>query len=59
MELIHAIALLCQLNNGDAFMSTTRILQLECHQYYVHCVAVNRTKIHTLDALEKCILEKK
>ena len=58
MELFTAIALLCQINNGDAFSSTIRTLQLECHQYYVHCVST-KPVLGAHEALKKCILEKK
>ncbi len=57
MELIQAIALLCQLS-GDAFLSTVNQSQINCQQSYLNCVSKRRSTMSEKDALEKCILEK-
>lgn len=51
MNLFIAIALLCsqQLNKKA----------LDCQQSYVHCVNVKSIKISKVEALNKCIMEKK
>jgi len=50
MELIQAIALLCQLS-GHA------VEQTRCQQSYLNCVLKQNTK-PKVDALQQCILEK-
>lgn len=57
MELIQAIALLCQLS-GDAFLKTVYTSQLNCQQSYLNCVSKRRGTMPEEDALERCILEK-
>lgn len=55
MEILQAIALLCQLNGWDAHSAIKA--QLECQQYYVKCLG---TEINSnYKTLSKCVLEKK
>lgn len=56
MELIQAIALLCQLAGVDNPLIASGY-QLRCQQYYVHCVSA-KASLTKSEALEKCILEK-
>lgn len=65
MELLTAIALLCQVHHsagGTTFKYSTyreaSQAQLECQQYYVHCVGVKKD-LADASALKQCILEKK
>lgn len=66
MELLMAIAMLCQVSAGGAVGSVlkhvrtaTAEYQLDCQQTYINCVAKRRATMKEQDALEKCILEKK
>lgn len=54
MELIQAIALLCQIGYGGISTGTQ---QLKCQQSYLNCVLKQNTMSQT-EALQKCILEK-
>lgn len=61
MELIKAIALICQLSSGALDYSSVQKEQLWCQQSYIHCVRVNVAKgdLTESEALEKCIMEKR
>jgi hypothetical protein len=58
MELIQAIALLCQIGYGGISVETPIKEQLNCHQSYLNCVSKRRGTMTEKEALEKCILEK-
>lgn len=62
MELIQAIALLCQINISNPgsrdYPTQTGTHSLKCQQYYMNCVSKHRAKLGAVDALERCILEK-
>lgn len=59
MEIIQAIALLCQIHSGSISTYSILKVQEECHRYYLHCVSVKQSSMLRPAALEKCILEKK
>ena len=56
MDLILAIAALCQIHSGQTSESYIAKKQLECQQYYANCV--NSQKFILADTL-RCIREKK
>lgn len=54
IELMKAIALLCQLNVSDgSFLSTLEERQLKCQKYYAECMQKN------INEPLKCIVNKK
>jgi hypothetical protein len=55
MEIIQAIALLCQLNGVEGLSYVERV-QLTCQQYYVQCIDPVNASYKTL---AKCIKERK
>lgn len=57
MELIQAIALLCQVSLSPT-VKTVYQFQIQCQQSYLNCVSKRRSTMSEKDALEKCILEK-
>jgi|SoiMethySBSTD1v2_1073268.scaffolds.fasta_scaffold3467949_2 7,8-dihydro-6-hydroxymethylpterin-pyrophosphokinase len=57
MELIQAIALLCQINQSPSISKYQADWQLECQQSYLNCVLKRNTMSQT-EALQRCILEK-
>jgi hypothetical protein len=59
MELIQAIALLCQVSSGSINHENIEKTQLWCQQSYIHCVSVKSVKLDKHLALEQCVLEKK
>jgi hypothetical protein len=56
MEIIQAIALLCQIN-GNSDFSYVNQKQLQCQQYYIKCLSVDG--LSTYRSLSKCIQERK
>lgn len=65
IELISAIALLCQVSSIDKGSILkdpyhfTDEKQLQCQQYYVHCIKVKENSNGVIEAIERCILERK
>jgi hypothetical protein len=61
MELIQAIALLCNIHTGCITKYGTAYCEkiiVECHRSYLHCVSKKRSEIDEKQALERCIMEK-
>jgi hypothetical protein len=56
MEIIQAIALLCQLS-GDNLAFFINQKQLECQQYYIKCIGSDGSATYKI--LSKCIQERK
>ena len=63
MDLIIAIALLCQANTGGSIVKSNRTYEshLECQQNFLHCFNVKLAGglITDREAMSKCIQEKK
>lgn len=59
MQLIQAIALLCQMSGGSLTKDVTAPkYQTQCVQSYLNCVSKRRGTMSEKSALERCILEK-
>lgn len=54
MEILHTIALLCQINGYDSRAAIQ--IQLQCQQYYVKCLGNEINSNYK--TLSKCISEK-
>lgn len=54
MEFLIAIALLCQLNNGDTYLNHVEDNQHKCHEYYAKCL----THVTTTEQMRDCILNR-
>lgn len=63
MDLIIAIAMLCQTGTGSLDRHATDNDQLDCQQYYVDCVdnkaTANASRDKFITSLKKCIKERK
>ena len=52
IQLIQAIALLCQVSSGAGRVNLHQKMQLQCHKYYVKCTEGSYV------FLPKCIMER-
>ncbi len=58
MELLQAIALLCQLSGADAIPTHLDKYQLECQKYYIKCLKNDQLNA-SYKTLAKCVEERK
>jgi hypothetical protein len=56
IEIIKAIAILCQINAGGSAVVPVERAQISCQKYYINCVS--KEKGSDTNKLEQCILKR-